>query len=421
MNPLYNAGIHLFRLGVKVASGKNKKADRMLAGQSETFARLNSELDPGRRYIWMHAASLGEFEQGRPLLEMIRRERPELGIVLSFFSPSGYEVRKNYPVADIVCYLPFDTASNARRWVETINPEMAIFVKYEFWGNYLEQLKKKDIPTYLISAIFRKSQSFFQWWGGTFRHMLGCYSKLYVQDAASARLLAGINVHNVDVTGDTRFDRVTDICRTTHEIAQMEALKNTGKKIIVFGSSWKADEQLYADWLRSHTDICGVIAPHEFDSCRLQKLKEEFTTKQGDTILLSELTSITDTADIYKCTKQLKCIIVDSFGQLASLYRYGDIAYIGGGFGHGIHNINEAAVYGIPVIFGPKHQKFKEATDLINCGGGFEVSGKTQLESILNTLISDEKTLYTSGKAAGSYIARNIGATPAIFKSIFDI
>ncbi len=421
MNPLYNAGIHLFRLGVKVASGKNKKADRMLAGQSETFARLNSELDPGRRYIWMHAASLGEFEQGRPLLEMIRRERPELGIVLSFFSPSGYEVRKNYPVADIVCYLPFDTASNARRWVETINPEMAIFVKYEFWGNYLEQLKKKDIPTYLISAIFRKSQSFLQWWGGTFRHMLGCYRKLYVQDEASARLLAGINVLNVDVTGDTRFDRVTDICRTTHEIAQMEALKNTGKKIIVFGSSWKADEQLYADWLRSHTDICGVIAPHEFDNCRLQKLKEEFTTKQGDTILLSELTSITDTADIYKCTKQLKCIIVDSFGQLASLYRYGDIAYIGGGFGHGIHNINEAAVYGIPVIFGPKHQKFKEATDLINCGGGFEVSGKAQLESILNTLISDEKTLYTSGKAAGSYIARNIGATPAIFKSIFDI
>ncbi|MCM1021702.1 MAG: 3-deoxy-D-manno-octulosonic acid transferase [Muribaculum sp.] len=416
MNPLYNTGIHLYRLGAKLVSSRNKKADRMLKGQSETFERLERNLQPGKKYVWLHAASLGEFEQGRPLLEMIRRQRPELGIVLTFFSPSGYEVRKNYPIADIICYLPFDTPANARRWVETLRPAMAIFVKYEFWGNYLEQLHHNNIPTYLISAIFRDSQSFFQWWGGTFRHMLRCYQRLFVQDNDSARRLASIGVTNVDVTGDTRFDRVTDIMRSTHTIAAMEALKASGKTIIIFGSSWEADEEIYSQWLSEHSNICAVIAPHEFDAQRLEKLSRMLPADNGQTVMLSDLLKA-DNPD--RAVKDVRCVIVDSFGQLSSLYRYGNIAYIGGGFGHGIHNINEAAVYGIPVVFGPNHKKFKEASDLIHCGGGFSISNKQELESIFNTLTSDPACLDEAGKAAGAYIARSIGATPAIFKAIF--
>lgn len=416
MNPLYNTGIQLYRFGAKIASVRNRKAARMLAGQSETFARLQASMAPGRRYIWMHAASLGEFEQGRPLLEMIRRNHPELGIVLTFFSPSGYEVRKNYQGADIICYLPFDTPENARWWVRTVNPLMAIFVKYEFWGNYLEQLRENDVPTYLISAIFRDSQSFFKWWGGTFRHMLGCYRRLFVQDNDSVRRLASIGITNVDVTGDTRFDRVTDIMRSTHSIPVMEAIRAKGKKIIIFGSSWEADEQLYMPWLRANTDVCAVVAPHEFDDVRLQKLASQLSVADGDTAMLSQLIKLPDAEE---AADGIRCVIVDSFGQLSSLYRYGDIAYIGGGFGHGIHNINEAAVYGMPVVFGPKHKKFKEASDLIACGGGFSVAGKEDIEAIFNTLTGDSARLSAAGAAAGKYIAESIGATPAIYKTIF--
>lgn len=416
MNPLYNTGIQLYRLGAKIASGRNQKAARMLVGQSETFARLQASLEPGRRYIWMHVASLGEFEQGRPLLEMIRREHPELGIVLSFFSPSGYEVRKNYPGADVICYLPFDTPDNARRWVAAVNPQMAIFVKYEFWGNYLEQLYKNNVPTYLVSAIFRDSQSFFKWWGGTFRHMLRCYRRLFVQDNDSARRLASIGVTNVDVTGDTRFDRVTDIMRATHSIPAMEAIRAKGKKIIVFGSSWEADEQLYADWLLANPDVCAVIAPHEFNDERLQKLASMFSLKEGDTVMLSQLMKADNPE---AAVEGVRCVIVDSFGQLSSLYRYGDIAYVGGGFGHSIHNINEAAVYGMPVVFGPRHKKFKEASDLIACGGGFTVSGKKDIEDTFNLLTGDPARLAAAGSAAGKYIADSIGATPAIYNTIF--
>lgn len=287
MNPLYNFGINLYRLGVKTVKGRNSKAAKMIAGQKETFDKLRHNLMPGRRYIWVHAASLGEFEQGRPLMERIRREQPELGIVLSFFSPSGYEVRKNYDGADIVCYLPFDTPRNAREWVETLNPVAAIFVKYEFWGNYLEQLKAKNIPSYLISAIFRDSQSFFQWWGRDFRHMLRCYERLFVQDEGSARRLASIGVTNVDVAGDTRFDRVTDIMRSTHEIPGLDSFA-PGQRKIIFGSSWEADETNYLPWLKGRPEVAVIIAPHEFDASRLEKLRSQITINPGDTMMLSE-------------------------------------------------------------------------------------------------------------------------------------
>ncbi len=410
MNPLYNSGISLYRMGAKLVSLRNRKAALMLDGQSRTFAHLAESLEPGRRYVWMHVASLGEFEQGRPLLEKLRREHPELGIVLTFFSPSGYEVRKNYPGADIICYLPFDTPGNARRWVETLRPVAAIFVKYEFWGNYLTALKRAGVPTYLISAIFRPGQSFFRWWGGMFRDMLGCFDRLFVQDEASRRLLEGIGVTNVEVAGDTRFDRVTDIMRSTRSIAGMDSFA-AGRKCIVFGSSWEADEQLYIPWLRQHTDVCSIIAPHEFDSARLEALVKNLTVTPGDTMLLSQYEKHPD-------AKGLRCIIVDSFGKLSSLYRYGDVAYIGGGFGHGIHNINEAAVYGIPVVFGPRHAKFKEATDLIDCGGGFEVTDRDTLQEKFDRLVTDDEALARAGKAAGDYIARSIGATDRIYPSL---
>lgn len=413
MNLLYNSGIRLYRLGARLVSSRNRKAALMLDGQARSFGHLEAHLEPERRYVWMHVASLGEFEQGRPLLEKIRREHPGLGIVLTFFSPSGYEVRKNYDGADIVCYLPFDTPANARRWVETLRPVAAIFVKYEFWGNYLTALKCAGVPTYLISAIFRPGQSFFRWWGGMFRRMLGCYDSLFVQDEASQRLLEGIGVTNVEVAGDTRFDRVTDIMRSTRNIAGMDAYVD-GRKCIVFGSSWEADEQLYIPWLRSHTDVCSIIAPHEFDATRLDALVKSLTVTPGDTVLLSELEKEPEK----KSLKDVRCVIVDSFGKLSSLYRYGNVAYIGGGFGHGIHNINEAAVYGMPVVFGPRHAKFKEATDLINCGGGFEVTDSDSLKTRFDTLTGDDSALSRAGKAAGDYIASSIGATDRIYPSL---
>lgn len=417
MNSLYNTGIYLYRLAAKVVARRNPKASKMIAGQKETFSKLKESIEPGRKYIWMHVASLGEFEQGRPLLERIRREYPEIGIVLSFFSPSGYEVRKNYNGADIVCYLPFDTPRNAAKWIDQFQPSVAVFVKYEFWGNYLEQLKSHNIPTFLISAIFRDSQSFFKWWGGMFRNMLKCYEKIFVQDNSSAHRLASIDITNVEVTGDTRFDRVTDIMHSSHEIPGLEKFASSRKKII-FGSSWEADEEYYIPWLKNNPDVAAIIAPHEFDSERLENLRTQLSDSNDDTLLLSEYLSRLPGEPLL--AEKVKYIIVDSFGQLSSIYRYGDMAYIGGGFGHGIHNINEAAVYSIPVVFGPKHAKFKEASDLIACGGGFEVNDKNSVGKILSELTNNESLIKKSGESAGKYIASSIGATDKIYPQIIN-
>ena len=295
------------------------------------------------------------------MIEMIKKEHPDWIVVLSFFSPSGYEVRKNFPLADVVVYLPFDTPGNGRRFVETVNPSVAIFVKYEFWGNYLAALKRRRVPTYIISAIFRPSQAFFKPWGGTFRRMLRCFTHLYVQDEASQSLLAGIGVTNVTVAGDTRFDRVADVRSSKCKIEWIPRMMEHAAMRFIAGSSWQADEAVYADWLNARKDVRFIIAPHEFDDARLQHLKELFPGR--NVMLLSEWQQAGSPANV-------EGLIVDSFGHLSSLYRYADVAYIGGGFGTGIHNINEAAVYGIPVVFGPHHQKFREAAGLIQCGGG---------------------------------------------------
>lgn len=413
MDKLYNGGIRLYRLGVKMASHRSPKARTMLEGQSHTFEKIKEAFaGSGKRPIWIHAASLGEFEQGRPLIERIRREQPDRPILLSFFSPSGYEVRKNFPLADCVCYLPFDTPSNARAFIEAANPEMAVFVKYEFWGNFLEELREREIPTYLISAIFRPSQSFFKWWGGEFRKMLRCYTHIYLQDERSRELLASLGVSNCTVAGDTRFDRVTDILSAAVEIKEAEAMKSSSPStMLIAGSSWPADEDIYIPWLNSRNDVKAIIAPHEFDEARIDALAKRIA---GKVVRFSEADGNPGLA------ADAKVLIVDCFGKLASLYRYADIAYVGGGFGAGMHNINEAAVYGVPVLFGPNNRKFKEAFDMKECGGGFEITDAESCKNMLDKLTDDIGFRNRSGKAAGDYISKSIGATDKIYRAIFS-
>lgn len=406
MNALYNIAVRLYDLGIRAAALRNDKAARIRDGRRLTFPTLASALEPGRRYVWIHAASLGEFEQGRPLIERIRRESPHTGIILTFFSPSGYEVRKNYRGADIVCYLPADTPRLARRFVETIRPVAAIFVKYEFWGNLLGELQRLKIPTYLISAIFRPKQIFFKPWGGQFRRILRCFTRIYVQDEASRRLLCGIGYRDVTVAGDTRFDRVTDILNTTVEMPEVERFVAPSAFTLIAGSSWPADEDRYIGWFNSAPESTRlIIAPHEFDDARIASLR---TRPKGGAVTLSELEAGRDPGEA-------RCLIIDCFGKLASLYRYADAALIGGGFGAGIHNINEAAVYGLPVIFGPRHDKFKEASDLIECGGGFCYTGREALDTILQSLSTDAATRAKAGRAAGEYVRSQLGATDRIW------
>lgn len=369
--------------------------------------RLKKELSPEGGYIWIHAASLGEFEQGRPLIEMIRRNHPDAKILLTFFSPSGYEVRHNFPLVDAVVYLPFDTKKNVRQFLDTVKPRMAIFVKYEFWGNYLNELKLRGIPTYIISAIFRKSQPFFKPWGGEFRKMLTYFTHIYVQDEGSRELLAGIGIKNVTVAGDTRFDRVTDIMESCVEIPQAAALTRDASLTIVAGSTWPPDESNLLPCFNAHPGMKLIIAPHEVNEERIAAIESQLNRPS------CRLSTATP-EEAAKCD----CIIVDCYGKLSSAYRYGNIAYIGGGFGVGIHNLNEAAVYDIPVIFGPHYHKFKEARDLIKCKGGFSFSNKEEFDAIIEPIVNDKKLREQYGKNAGNYVKENLGATRIIYADI---
>lgn len=414
MNWLYNTGIRLYSAAAKAGALKSKKIATMIQGQSDTMLRLKNDLADLDRPIWVHAASLGEFEQGRTLIERIRSEHPQRQILLSFFSPSGYEVRKNYDKVDKVIYLPFDSPDNARELVETINPSVAIFVKYEFWGNYIENLHSRDIPVYLISAIFRPGQIFFRPWGGFMRHILTLYTHIYVQDERSASLLAGIGVKNVTVAGDTRFDRVTDIMKTTARIDGIERFNNGEKATLIAGSSWEADEEKYVPWINSNPDVTFIIAPHEFNDRRLDALRKSLS---GKVMYLSEWEQMHRECDAPR-VDNVRGLIVDCFGKLSTLYRYAQMAYIGGGFGAGIHNINEAAVYGIPVIFGPTHKKFKEASDLISLGGGFCCHNPHEVVETLTTLHTNHVILKSAGQIAGEYIKKNLGATDIIYRDI---
>lgn len=411
MKFLYNFGIRCYGAAVRMVARRNPKAALMVRGQSETFPRLSSALEPGARYLWVHAASLGEFEQGRPFIEKVRAEMPEIRILLTFFSPSGYEVRKNYAGADIVCYLPFDTPDNARRFVGMVKPVAAVFVKYEFWNNYLQILRSRGVPTYLISGIFRERQSFFKWWGALFRNMLGCFTHLFVQDSESARLLDSIGVTNVTVAGDTRFDRVTDVMHSAHNVEGMDEFVKGSSFTLVVGSSWPADEDVYMPWLADNPEVRCIVAPHEFDDSRIETLRKRLGP---GTVLMSEI------KDNPAVAAGAHHVIINCYGLLSSIYRYGDAAYVGGGFGVGIHNVNEAAVYGIPVVFGPHHQKFKEALDLRQCGGGIAVRDRSSFARAMETLLDAEQRR-RRGKCSADYIASHIGATEIAFESISSV
>ncbi len=395
--------------GMHLASPWHHKARLTVQGQARTVPYLKETLDPDGGYIWIHAASLGEFEQGRPLIEKIREEQPDAKILLSFYSPSGYEVRKGYDKVDAVCYMPVDTPRRAMEFLDVVKPKMAIFVKYEFWGNFLEQLKQRNVPTYIISSIFRPGQSFFKPWGGMFRKMLGFFTHLYVQDEESRELLHGIGIDDVTVCGDTRLDRVLQIKAQAKEFPEIAAMTSGDKFTLVMGSSWQPDEDIIIPYFNSHPEMKLIIAPHEFDESRLEAMMARI---KRPVARYTKLDQVDDPS-------QLDCMIIDCFGILSSLYRYGDVAYVGGGFGSGIHNVPEAAVYGIPVIFGPRHEKFREALELKECGGAFAINDAQQCHEVLDWLLGDTGALNAAGNAAGDYIATHTGATERIFHDLF--
>mgnify|MGYP002589968020 FL=1 len=407
MNILYNFGIYTYKQLVNIASFRNLKARKMKQGHKEIFHYLAQNADPKGGYIWIHASSLGEFEQGRPIIEAIKAHYPEQKIAITFFSPSGYEVRKNYSKADLICYLPFDLPNNVNRFLNILKPKQAIFIKYEFWGNYLNALAKRNIPTYIISAIFRPSQIFFRPYGGYFRKILQNFEHLYVQDENSKKLLKDIGITKVSVTGDTRFDRVLEIRSQAKELPLIEQFSKE-KFTLIAGSSWPKDEEIFIDYFNRHPEMKLIIAPHEIHEEHIQ-------------FILSRLnrTTIRYTQADEKNIQKADCIIIDCFGLLSSIYRYGQVAYVGGGFGAGIHNVPEAAVYSIPVIFGPNHKKFKEAKELIIAGGGFSISKSEDFKLVMDRLLKNKEFLSKAGITAGQYIQNNSGASKKILKELY--
>ena len=376
---LYDLAIAIYDILVHLAAPFSRKPRKMMKGHWVVYELLRQQLEKDVRYIWFHAASLGEFEQGRPLIEKIRAKYPDYGILLTFFSPSGYEVRKNYRGADVVCYLPFDKSRNVKKFLDIVNPCMAFFIKYEFWKNYLDELHKRRIPVYSISSIFRRGQVFFKWYGGTYRHVLRDFDHLFVQNERSKRYLAKIGISRVTVVGDTRFDRVLQIREEAKHLPLVELFKNNTMTFVA-GSSWQPDE----------VEI-------------IRKLKRPY---------------VRYTRADEKNVRKADCLIIDCFGLLSSIYRYGEIAYIGGGFGVGIHNTLEAAVYGIPVIFGPKYQKFQEAIQLLEAKGAFSVKDYEELKTLLDRMLTDEVFLRESGMNASNYVTGNAGATDKIMSMI---
>lgn len=401
---LYNIGIRTYTLAIRLASPFNEKAALWIKGRKNIQKKISTVNKGSHRLVWFHAASLGEFEQGRPVMEALKKEQPDTRILLTFFSPSGYEIRKNYAGADYIYYLPADTPRNARHFIESVQPDAAVFVKYEYWYNYLNQLNKRHIPTYLISAIFRKEQPFFKTWGGLHRKMLHFFTRMFIQDEESARLLSSIGIQAFEQTGDTRFDRVKQIADTAQDIDKVAHFLN-GAPAVVCGSTWPPDEELLLDYInRDNTDFKWIIAPHEIGENHIRTILGKCQKKV-----------IRYTQDEAGET-DAKVLIIDCIGLLSSIYRYGKIAYIGGGFGIGIHNTLEAAVYGIPVIFGPRYQKFNEAVRLIQQGGAFSIHNKTELDELLDSLLQDQAITETAGRQALAYVNSQLGATAIIMK-----
>lgn len=417
---IYNIVIYFVLWGIAIASLFNEKVRKMWRGEREAFKILKQKVDPNAKYIWFHAASLGEFEQGRPLMERIRKDYPQYKILLTFYSPSGYEVRKNYEGADIICYMPVDTRLNAIRFLRLVRPVMAFFIKYEFWSNFLHILKHRNIPTYSVSSIFREDQVFFKWYGRSYAGVLKCFTRFFVQNEESKRLLEGIGITAVDVVGDTRFDRVLQIKEAAKQLPICEAFR-TGVassqsadvphhdfKVFVAGSSWPPDENIFIPFFNEHKDWRLLIAPHVIAE---EHLKLILSLIKGKKVVRYTQTTPEEAAEA-------DVLIIDCFGLLSSMYNYGDVAYIGGGFGVGIHNTLEAAVWNMPVIFGPNNKKFQEAQGLLKSGGGFEINTYEDFSGLMSSLMNDEAFLKLAGDKAGAFVAHLAGATDKVLASV---
>lgn len=404
---MYNIIIYIVQFGVAVASLFNEKVRKMWRGEREAYNILKEKVDPDARYVWFHAASLGEFEQGRPIMERLREEHPEYKILLTFYSPSGYEVRKNYEGADIICYMPIDTPANARRFLRLVRPVMAFFIKYEFWYNFLHILKHRGVPAYSVSSIFRPDQIFFRWYGHGYRRVLRCFTHFFVQNEQSRELLAGIGLDNVDVVGDTRFDRVLQIKNQARKLPVVDAFCE-GNKVFVAGSSWQPDEDIFIRFFNGHKDWKLIIAPHVIGEDHLKQILAKLNRK-----------AIRYTQATPENAATADCLIIDCFGLLSSIYGYGDVAYVGGGFGVGIHNVLEAGVWDMPVIFGPNNKNFQEAQGLKASGGGFEISSYDDFNDIMMRFINDGKALEDAGEAAGAFVENCTGATEKVLAAIY--
>ncbi len=408
MKWFYNWVIHGYYVIIVIASLRNEKARKWIQGRKDIFKRLSEKIKPGEPILWFHASSLGEFEQGRPVIESIKKQKPDYKILLTFFSPSGYELRKNYQYADWVFYLPLDTRKNAAKFISIVKPEKAFFIKYEFWFNYLSELKANSIPTYIFSALFRPSQIFFRPWGKWFLKALKVYDHIFVQNQESYEILYKHGFRNVDICGDTRLDAVGEIADKASGLEKME-LFCRGKKVIIGGSTWKEDEDLFIRYINeNNSDQKFVIAPHEVNKLAIERITNTLTkpysfysTSSDEEISIS------------------KVLIIDGYGYLLSIYKYGLFAFIGGGFTTGIHSILEPAAFGLPVIFGPIYKKFQEAHDLIKLGAAVSISGYDELALIMNEYQGNDKLLAEASAIARNYVNKNRGATKEIVHYFF--
>ena len=410
---IYNLVIYLYLLGVAIYSRFNEKVRKMWRGEREAFKILREKVDPNAKYVWFHAASLGEFEQGRPLMEQLRKEHPEYKILLTFFSPSGYEVRKNYEGADIITYLPLDTITNARRFLRTVRPVMAFFIKYEFWYNYLHILKHRGVPVYSVSSIFRPEQVFFKWYGRQYGRVLNCFTHFFVQNEISKELLAKIGITDTTVVGDTRFDRVLQIKEAAKQLPIVELFVKDAPQVFVAGSSWPPDEEIFIKYFNEHKNWKLIIAPHVIGEDHLKQIEKLLEGRkvirytEAEKMVNGQLSMVND----------YEVLIINCFGLLSSIYHYGNVAYVGGGFGVGIHNLLEAAVWDVPVFFGPNNQKFQEAQGL-KTSGGFEISSYEDFAAQMDRFAADDAYLQEQGQKAGHFVKGQSGATQKVLSAV---
>src|SRR5574344_596059 len=411
---VYSLGLYIFTFGMIIAAIFNKKARKMVVGISQTYLLLRRHIKKNDKVVWFHAASLGEFEQGRPLMERLHAECPQYKILLTFFSPSGYEVRKDYKGADLVCYLPFDTPGNAISFLRLAHPEIAIFIKYEFWTNYLTTMRRKGIKVYSMSSIFRPDPHFFRWYGSL--RPIQQFPHLFVQNETSRQLLMEHGIKNVTVVGDTRLDRVIAIKDKATPLPLVEQFRGKASCFIA-GSSWGPDEEIYIPYFAHHKDWKLIIAPHVIRETHLQEIEKLLDDNGFSHIRYTQLEEGETAPEAEEGKGQ--ALIINCFGKLSSIYRYGKVAFVGGRFGVGIHNVPEAAVYGIPVLFGPNNQKFREAQALKACGGSFEYQDDASFAVLMDQFIQNPETLKKAGEAAGNYINANAGAADKCFRAIF--